>query len=228
MATIKIDVDRKEEVKTQRFNPTMPIPAEASAIHGIYDEDVVDKPTFAEKAKEYAEYFKGCDFGGFNSNKFDFPMLVEEMLRANVEFETEGRKFVDVQRIFHQMEQRTLSAAYKFYCDKTLENAHSAEADTIATYEVLKAQIERYKEIGNDMESLHKISGQSNLVDLAGRIVLNDKGQEVFNFGKHKGKMVSYVFKNEPGYHQWMMDSDFSLDTKRKLTKIKMQGFGTK
>ncbi len=228
MATIKIDVDGKEEVKTQRFNPTMPIPAEASAIHGIYDEDVADKPTFAEKAKEYAEYFKGCDFGGFNSNKFDFPMLVEEMLRANVEFETEGRKFVDVQRIFHQMEQRTLSAAYKFYCDKTLENAHSAEADTIATYEVLKAQIERYKEIGNDMESLHKISGQSNLVDLAGRIVLNDKGQEVFNFGKHKGKMVSYVFKNEPGYYQWMMDSDFSLDTKRKLTKIKMQGFGTK
>jgi DNA polymerase-3 subunit epsilon len=228
MATIKIDVDGKEEVRTQRFNPTMPIPAEVSAIHGIYDEDVADKPTFAEKAKEYAEYFKGCDFGGFNSNKFDFPMLVEEMLRANVEFETEGRKFVDVQRIFHQMEQRTLSAAYKFYCDKTLENAHSAEADTIATYEVLKAQIERYKEIGNDMESLHKISGQSNLVDLAGRIVLNDKGQEVFNFGKHKGKMVSYVFKNEPGYYQWMMDSDFSLDTKRKLTKIKMQGFGTK
>ncbi len=228
MATIKIDVDGKEEVRTQRFNPTMPIPAEASAIHGIFDEDVADKPTFAEKAKEYAEYFKGCDFGGFNSNKFDFPMLVEEMLRANVEFETEGRKFVDVQRIFHQMEQRTLSAAYKFYCDKTLENAHSAEADTIATYEVLKAQIERYKEIGNDMESLHKISGQSNLVDLAGRIVLNDKGQEVFNFGKHKGKMVSYVFKNEPGYYQWMMDSDFSLDTKRKLTKIKMQGFGTK
>jgi DNA polymerase-3 subunit epsilon len=228
MATIKIDVDGKEEVRTQRFNPTMPIPAEVSAIHGIYDEDIADKPTFAEKAKEYAEYFKGCDFGGFNSNKFDFPMLVEEMLRANVEFETEGRKFVDVQRIFHQMEQRTLSAAYKFYCDKTLENAHSAEADTIATYEVLKAQIERYKEIGNDMESLHKISGQSNLVDLAGRIVLNDKGQEVFNFGKHKGKMVSYVFKNEPGYYQWMMDSDFSLDTKRKLTKIKMQGFGTK
>ncbi|MFA9213631.1 MAG: exonuclease domain-containing protein [Candidatus Methylacidiphilales bacterium] len=228
MATIKIDVDGKEEVRCERFNPTKPIPAEVSAIHGIFDEDVKDKPTFAESAKEYADYFKGCDFGGFNSNKFDFPMLVEEMLRANVDFETEGRKFVDVQRIFHQMEQRTLSAAYKFYCDKTLENAHSAEADTIATYEVLKAQIERYKEIGNDMESLHKISGQSNLVDLAGRIVLNDKGEEVFNFGKHKGKMVSYVFKNEPGYYQWMMDSDFSLDTKRKLTKIKMQGFGSK
>jgi DNA polymerase-3 subunit epsilon len=228
MATIKVNVDGTEEIKTQRFNPTIPIPAEVSAIHGIFDEDVKDMPTFAEKAKEYAEYFKSCDFGGFNSNKFDFPMLVEEMLRANVEFETEGRKFVDVQRIFHQMEQRTLSAAYKFYCDKTLENAHSAEADTIATYEILKAQLDRYEVLDNDMESLHKISGQANLVDLAGRIVLNDKGQEVFNFGKHKGKMVSYVFKNEPGYYQWMMDNDFSLDTKRKLTQIKMQGFGSK
>jgi len=228
MSTVKIGVDGTEEVLTQRFNPTIPIPAEVSAIHGIFDEDVKDKPTFAEKAKEYAEYFKGCDFGGFNSNRFDFPMLVEEMLRAEVDFETEGRKFVDVQRIFHQMEQRTLGAAYKFYCNKTLENAHSAEADTLATLEVLKAQIERYETLGNDMESLHKISGQSNLVDLAGRIVLNDKGIEVFNFGKHKGKPVSLVFKTEPGYYQWMMDNDFSLDTKRKLTKIKMQGFGSK
>ncbi|MES2382221.1 MAG: 3'-5' exonuclease [Bacteroidota bacterium] len=226
MATVKIAVDGTEEVRTQRFNPTIPIPAEVSAIHGIFDEDVKDMPLFAEKAKEYTEYFKGCDFGGFNSNKFDFPMLVEEMLRAGVEFETEGRKFVDVQRIFHQMEQRTLSAAYKFYCDKTLENAHSAEADTLATLEVLKAQIARYESLGNDMESLHKVSGQGNLVDLAGRIVLNDKGLEVFNFGKHKGKSVAEVFKNEPGYYQWMMDNDFSLDTKRKLTKIKMQGFG--
>lgn len=228
MATVKIGVDGSEEIKTQRFNPTIPIPSVVSAIHGIFDEDVKDMPTFAEKAKEYAEYFKGCDFGGFNSNKFDFPMLVEEMLRAEVEFETEGRKFVDVQRIFHQMEQRTLGAAYKFYCNKTLENAHSAEADTIATYEVLKAQIVKYEGLGNDMESLHKVSGQANLVDLAGRMILNEKGQEVFNFGKHKGKMVSYVLKNEPGYYQWMMDSDFSLDTKRKLTKIKMQGFGVK
>jgi DNA polymerase-3 subunit epsilon len=228
MASIKIGIDGSEEVKSERFNPTIPIPAEVSAIHGIFDEDVTDKPTFAEKAKEYADYFKGCDFGGFNSNKFDFPMLVEEMLRANVDFDIEGRKFVDVQRIFHQMEQRTLSAAYKFYCNKNLENAHSAEADTIATYEVLKAQIEKYQDIGNDMESLHKISGQANLVDLAGRIVMNDKGEEVFNFGKHKGKMVSYVFKNEPGYYQWMMDNDFSLDTKRKLTKIKLAGFGKK
>lgn len=228
MASIKIGVDGSEEVKSERFNPTIPIPAEVSAIHGIFDEDVIDKPTFAAKAKEYADYFKGCDFGGFNSNKFDFPMLVEEMLRANVDFDIEGRKFVDVQRIFHQMEQRTLSAAYKFYCNKNLDNAHSAEADTIATYEVLKAQIEKYQDIGNDMESLHKISGQANLVDLAGRIVMNDKGEEVFNFGKHKGKMVNYVFKNEPGYYQWMMDNDFSLDTKRKLTKIKLAGFGKK
>jgi DNA polymerase-3 subunit epsilon len=149
-------------------------------------------------------------------------------LRADIDFDLKNRKLIDVQNIFHMMEPRNLTAAYKFYCDKTLENAHSAEADTIATYEVLKAQLDRYEVLGNDMESLHKISGQANLVDLAGRIVLNDKGQEVFNFGKHKGKMVSYVFKNEPGYYQWMMDNDFSLDTKRKLTQIKMQGFGSK
>jgi len=228
LATIKIDPDGTEESRTQRFNPTIHIPHEVSLIHGIYDEDVKDKPTFAEKAKDLAEYFKGCDFGGFNSNKFDFPMLVEEMLRAGVDFDAENRKFVDAQRIFHQMEQRTLTAAYKFYCGKILENAHSAEADTRATLEVLMAQIERYDELENDMDQLHKFSGQNNNVDLSGRMIYDKKGQAIFNFGKHKGKIVADVLKVEPSYYQWIMDNDFALDTKRRLTQIKLSGFGTK
>lgn len=227
LATIKIFTDGTEETKVQRFNPTIPIPAEVSKIHGIYDEDVTDKPTFAERAKELAEYLKGCDFGGFNSNKFDFPLLVEEMLRANVEFEVESRKFIDVQRIFHQMEQRNLSAAYAFYCGKNLENAHSAEADTRATLDVLKAQIERYDSLENDIDFLHKFSGQTRNVDLAGRMVYNEKGVPMFNFGKHKGKLVEDVLKAEPGYYQWIMDNDFALDTKRRLTQIKLKNFGT-
>lgn len=226
LAYIKVFPDGTEEKHTYRFNPEMPIPVEASMIHGIYDADVANEPTFASKAKELAEKFTGCDFGGFNSNKFDFPMLVEEFLRSQVDFETENRKFVDAQRIFHMMEQRTLSAAYKFYCDKTLENAHSAMADTQATYEVLLAQIDRYDNLENDIDQLHSISGQSNNVDLAGRIVLNDKKVPVFNFGKHRGKAVLDVFKFEPAYYQWMMDNDFPLETKRKLTKLKLSGFG--
>jgi DNA polymerase-3 subunit epsilon len=226
LAYIKVFPDGTEEKNTMRFNPQMPIPLETSLIHGIYDADVEDEPTFASKAKELADKFTGCDFGGFNSNKFDFPMLVEEFLRSQVDFETENRKFVDAQRIFHMMEQRNLSAAYKFYCDKNLENAHSAMADTQATYEVLLAQIERYENLENDIEQLHSMSGQSNNVDLAGRIVYNDKKVPVFNFGKHKGRAVLDVFKTEPAYYQWMMDNDFPLETKRKLTKIKLSGFG--
>ncbi len=226
LAYIKVFPDGTEEKKTFRFNPEMPIPPEVSMIHGIYDEDVANEPTFASRAKELAECFSGCDFGGFNSNKFDFPMLVEEFLRSQVDFETENRKFVDAQRIFHMMEQRNLSAAYKFYCDKTLENAHSAMADTQATYEVLLAQIERYENLENDIDQLHSISGQSNNVDLAGRMVYNDKKVPVFNFGKHRGRAVLDVFKIEPAYYQWMMDNDFPLETKRKLTKIKLSGFG--
>jgi DNA polymerase-3 subunit epsilon len=209
-----------------RFNPQMPIPIETSLIHGIYDEDVANEPTFTERAKELADKFAGCDFGGFNSNKFDFPMLVEEFLRSQIDFDTENRKFVDAQRIFHMMEQRNLTAAYKFYCDKNLENAHNALADTQATYEVLLAQIERYENLENDIEQLHAVSGQSNNVDLAGRMVYNDKKVAVFNFGKHRGKAVQDVFKFEPGYYQWMMDNDFPLETKRKLTKLKLAGFG--
>lgn len=226
LAYIKLFPDGSEEKKTLRFNPEMPIPIEASMIHGIYDADVANEPTFVSKAKEIADIFAGCDFGGFNSNKFDFPMLVEEFLRSQIDFDTENRKFVDAQRIFHMMEQRTLSAAYKFYCNKTLENAHNAMADTQATYEVLLAQIEKYEQLENNIDQLHSISGQSNNVDLAGRMVYNDKKIPVFNFGKHRGKPVQDVFKSEPAYYQWMMDNDFPLETKRKLTKLKLAGFG--
>jgi DNA polymerase-3 subunit epsilon len=228
LAYIKVFPDGTEEKKSMRFNPGMPIPLESSMIHGIYDADVANEPSFHERAKEIAEKFTGCDFGGFNSNKFDFPMLVEEFLRAQVDFDTENRKFVDAQRIYHMMEQRNLSAAYKFYCDKVLENAHNAMADTQATYEVLLAQIEKYENLQNDIDHLHAVTGQSNNVDLAGRMIYNDKKQPVFNFGKHRGKLVQDVFKQEPAYYQWMMDNDFPLETKRQLTKIKLQGFGSK
>lgn len=223
IACIKIFPNGNEEVRVQRINPEMPIPPEVTAIHGISDADVADKPTFAALAKDFALFMQGCDFGGFNSNKFDFPMLVEEFLRAGVEFDPENRKFVDAQRIFHVMEPRNLKAAYKFYCDKDLENAHSAEADTRATWEVLKSQVEKYSQLQNNIDYLHQFSGQSNNVDLAGRMVFNDKGIEVFNFGKHKGKPVLQVLKSEPGYYQWVMDNDFSLDTKRHLTRIKLR-----
>jgi DNA polymerase-3 subunit epsilon len=222
---IKVMPDGTENVKTLRFNPGIPIPHEVSLIHGIYDEDVKDAPLFKQKAKELAEEFKGCDFAGFNSNKFDFPLMVEEFLRAGVEFDVENRKFVDAQRIFHMMEQRTLTAAYKFYCNKELVNAHSAEADTIATLEVLKAQIERYENLENDVDFLHNFTKQDKNVDLAGRIIYNNDGIPVFNFGKHKGKAVQEVFKTDFGYYDWMMNGDFAEDTKRRLTQIKLQGF---
>ena len=222
---IKVMPDGTENIKTLRFNPGIPIPHEVSLIHGIYDDDVKDAPLFKQKAKELAEEFKGCDFAGFNSNKFDFPLLVEEFLRAGVEFDVENRKFVDAQRIFHMMEQRTLTAAYKFYCNKELVNAHSAEADTIATLEVLKAQIERYENLENDVDFLHNFTKQDKNVDLAGRMVYNNDGVPVFNFGKHKGKPVQEVFKTDFGYYDWMMNGDFAEDTKRRLTQIKLQGF---
>lgn len=222
---IKVMPDGTENVKTMRFNPGMPIPLEVSLIHGIYDEDIKDAPLFKQKAKELAEEFKGCDFAGFNSNKFDFPLMVEEFLRAGVEFDVENRKFVDAQRIFHMMEQRTLSAAYKFYCNKELVNAHSAEADTIATLEVLKAQIEHYEGLQNDVEFLHNFTKQDKNVDLAGRMIYNNDGKPVINFGKHKGKLVEEVFKTDYGYYDWMMNGDFAEDTKRRLTQIKLQAF---
>lgn len=222
LAVIKIHTNNSTEERHFVFNPEIPIPAEATAIHGISDEDVKDKPTFKSKAAEIAKFFTGCDIAGFNSNKFDFPLLVEEFLRAGVDFETDGKRFIDAQRIFHMFEPRTLSAAYKFYCNKTLENAHSAMADTRATLEVLLAQMHKYPQLNNNLDEVHKLSGQDKLVDLAGRMVLNERGEPVFNFGKHRGKLVKTVLKEEPAYYDWILQSDFSEDTKRKLTRIKL------
>ena len=237
LAMLKVMPNGSTEKKVQLVNPTIPIPEEAAMIHGIRDEDVKDKPTFKELAKNLAKFLEGCDLGGYNIVRFDVPLLVEEFLRADVDFEVSQRKLIDAQRIFFLMEKRTLSAAYKFYCDKELIGAHGAEADNDATYEVFKSQIEKYNgqeatdtsgnaigKIENDMASIHNLVA-SNMVDLAGRLVLNDKGIEVFNFGKHKGKPVADVFKREPGYYDWMMQGDFPLDTKRKLTQIKLRNF---
>lgn len=223
ISLLKVFPNGTEELRTYRVNPQLPIPKEASAVHGIYDEDVADKPSFKQLAPELNSFLELCDFGGFNSNKFDFPLLVEEFYRADIEFETNNRKFIDVQRIFHKMEPRNLSAAYKFYCDKSLENAHSAEADTIATWQVLQAQIKRYAQLPNDIKGLHEMSGQGNNVDLAGRFVYNNDNVPVFNFGKHKGIPVSDVLTREPSYYNWMMDGDFPLQTKRVLTELRLK-----
>ncbi len=224
ISMIKLFPDGKEVVKTRRINPEMPIPAQSSEIHGIYDEDVKDEPKFKEIAKSLATFIDGCDFAGFNSNKFDAPVLAEEFLRAGLDIDIKKRKFIDVQNIFHKLEQRTLVAAYKFYCQKDLENAHSAEADTRATMEVLMSQIEKYDELEGDVDFLSKFSERGSNVDYAGRIVLNEKGQEVINFGKHKGRPVVEVFASEPSYYSWMMNGDFPEYTKRVITKIKLNG----
>ena len=197
ISMIKVGFDGSKQIKTRRINPEMPIPAEATAVHGITDEDVKDEPTFKQIAKSLAQFIEGCDFGGFNSNRFDLPVLVEEFMRAEVDVDFKRRNYVDVQNIFHKKEQRTLVAAYKFYCDKDLENAHSAEADTMATYEVLEAQIERYGDIGNTVEELAAFSTHGKTVDFAGRIALDDKGVEVFTFGKYKGRSVAEIFEKE-------------------------------
>ncbi len=221
---LKIYPNGKEEIKSRRINPEIPIPPEATQVHGITDEDVKDCPTFKQVAKSLAQQLDGCDLAGFNSSRFDVPMLAEEFLRAGVDFDMKNRRFVDVQIIFHRKEPRTLEAAYRFYCDKELENAHSAEADTLATYEVLKSQLERYPDLVNDVEALsNEFSSFKDNVDFAGRIVLNDKGVEIFNFGKHKGKSVAEVLKKEPSYYSWMMDGDFPLNTKQELTRIRLK-----
>lgn len=221
---LKVYPNGKEEVKSRRINPEIPIPPQATAIHGITDDDVKDCPTFKQVARSLADQLEGCDLAGFNSSRFDVPMLAEEFLRAGVDFDMSKRKFVDVQIIFHKKEQRSLEAAYAFYCDKKLENAHSAEADAIATYEVLKSQLDRYPDLANDIEALSKeYSSFNNNVDFAGRIICNEEGVEVFNFGKHKGKPVLQVLKNEPGYYNWMMEGDFPLNTKQVLTKIRLR-----
>jgi DNA polymerase-3 subunit epsilon len=237
IAVIKLMPSGEVITKTHRVNPTIPIPAESSAIHGIFNDDIKDKPTFKEVAREYAKFMEGSDLSGFNILKFDIPMLVEEFLRADVEFDYSRKKIIDSQKIFHLMEKRTLSAALKFYAGRELVDSHSAVADTQASLDVLLAQVERYEgqlvtdslgkqigEIKNDMETLSKLTG-SELVDLAGRMVMNSKGEEVFNFGKHKNKNVTAVLKDDPSYYDWMMNGDFPLDTKRKLTEIKLRSF---
>ena len=224
ISLLKVHPNGKEEIKSRLINPEMPIPAQSTAIHGITDDDVKDSPTFKQVAKSLADMLEGCDLAGFNSSRFDVPMLSEEFLRAGVDFDMSKRKFVDVQIIFHKKEQRTLEAAYKFYCDKELQNAHSAEADTIATYEVLKSQLDRYPDLENDVAFLSKeYSSFNNNVDFAGRIIFDDKGVELFNFGKHKVKPVAQVLRNEPSYYSWMMDGDFPLNTKQVLTKIRLR-----
>ena len=220
ISMVKVGVDGEKQVKTRRINPEMPIPAEATAVHGISDEDVKDEPTFKQIAKSLAQFIEGCDFGGFNSNRFDLPMLVEEFIRAGVDVDFKRRKYIDVQNIFHKKEQRTLVAADKFYCDKDLENAHSAEADTMATYEVLEAQIERYGDIGNTVDELAEFSTHGQSVDFAGRIALNEKGEEVFTFGKYKGRTVVEIFEKEPSYYSWLQNGDFPQYTKKIFTEI--------
>ena len=223
ISLVKVMPDGEEIIKTRRLNPQMHIPAEATAIHGITDEDVKDCPTFAQVAKSLEQFIQGCDFGGFNSNRFDLPMLVEEFLRVGINVDFKKRKFIDVQNIFHKMEQRTLVAAYKFYCNKDLTEAHSAEADTLATYEVLKAQLDRYPTLENDVNALAEFSARGETVDYAGRIVYDSKGNEVFGFGKYKGRRVSEVFATDPSYYTWMMNGDFPLYTKKVITEIRFR-----
>ena len=233
ISVIKLNPDGSEEVKTWRVNPGMPIPLESSLVHGIYDEHIKDEPEFKALASAVAEFIGESDLAGYNSNKFDIPMLMDEFLRSGINFDLDNRHFVDVQNIFHQMEQRTLKAAYAFYCQKEIINAHSAEADTRATMEVLLAQIEKYKDVEfvdkkgvsskpivNDIAALHKFTNLNSPVDFAGRMVFNEQGEELFNFGKHKGKKVEDVFNAEPSYYSWMMQGDFPLYTKRKLEEI--------
>jgi DNA polymerase-3 subunit epsilon len=233
IAILKAMPDGTESVLTMRIHPGMPIPLQSSLIHGIYDEHIIDAPNFKDVAQELADFIGDADLAGYNSNRFDIPVLLEEFLRAGVDFDMSDRKFVDVQNIFHQMEQRTLRAAYKFYCDKDIENAHSAEADITATYHVLLAQLERYKEsdfedkqgnisrpVQNDVHALHQFTSMNKPVDFAGRMVYNENDEETFNFGKHKGKTVEQVFDIEPSYYAWMKQGDFPLFTKKKLDEI--------
>ena len=232
ISILKVNVDNSEEVYTRRINPQMPIPLESSMFHGIYDDDIKDAPTFKVLAEEIAAFIGDADLAGYNSNKFDVPMLMEEFLAAGMDFSLEGRSFVDVQNIFHQMEQRTLKAAYKFYCGKSSDNAHQAEDDVRATYEVLKAQLSRYENesftdkhgnisypVVNDVEELHKFTNLTKPVDFAGRLVYDEQDEVCINFGKHKGRRLTDVFDSEPSYYAWMQNGDFPLYTKRILEK---------
>jgi DNA polymerase-3 subunit epsilon len=228
ISILKVFPNGTEESKTWLVNPEMEIPKEVIAIHGITNEKVANEPTFKELAKEIQNMIKDSDLGGFNSNRFDIPLLAEEMLRAEVDFDMKNRVSVDVQTIFHKMEQRTLSAAYKFYCDENLEDAHSAEADTKATYEVLKAQLDKYDTLENDTKFLAEFSSRKKFADFAGFIIYNKNNEECFSFGKHKGKRVVDVLNDEPGYFGWLLNADFPLYTKKVLTAIKLKQFNNK
>ena len=222
---IKVYPDGREVEYCKRINPGMHIPEVASAVHGIYDEDVKDCPQFKEVAREIANEFEGCDLAGFNSNRFDLPLLAEEFLRAQVDIDLTRHHAIDVQVLYHKREPRTLSAAHKFYCGTEFDNAHSALADTRATYEVLKAQLDHYADMENSVEALSKESSFTRNVDFAGRLVYDDAGREVFNFGKYKGMPVAEVLRRDPSYYGWMMNGDFSLNTKQALTRIKVREF---
>lgn len=241
ICVLKINPDGTEEIKTRRINPTIPIPNEVSLIHGIYDEDIKDAPVFKTVAKSLADFIGDADLAGYNSNKFDVPMLLEEFYRAGLDFPMEERRLIDVQNIFHQMEQRTLVAAYRFYCNAELIGAHGAEADVRATYEVLKAQLDKYEgavytdkqgnqstPVVNDMDALASFSTNKDWVDFGGRMVYDKEGNELFNFGKHKGKKVVDVLAKEPSYFDWMMNGDFALSTKKALERIKLRGLQSK
>lgn len=219
IAIVKISPDGSRQVKRKLINPEMPIPPQSSEVHGITDDMVKDAPTFKQASNEIRQFLDNCDLAGYNSNKFDIPLLVEEFLRSGQDFRTDGRKLLDVQKVFHIMEPRTLSAAYRFYCNKELEGAHSAEVDATATWEVLEAQVERYPQIGNTVDSILKAVGEDEIVDFARRMVYQD-GKIVFNFGKHKGKVVEEVLRVERSYYDWMMQGDFPQHTKQKLTEI--------
>ena len=228
ISILKVFPDGKEDHKTWLVNPGIPIPKEVTAIHGISDEDVADKPHFKEIAKEVHNWIKDSDLGGFNSNRFDIPLLAEELLRAEIDFDMKNRVSVDVQTIYHKMEQRNLSAAYKFYCDEDLTDAHSAAADTKATYEVLKAQIDKYDNLENSMKFLSEFSSRRKFADFAGFITFNAKGEECFSFGKHKGRTVVEVLEEEPGYFGWLLNADFPLYTKKVLTSIRLRQVNNK
>lgn len=219
IALLRVSPDGTSQMKRRLVNPERPISPESSAIHGITDEMIKDAPVFKQVANEIRQFMDNADLGGYNSNKFDWPLLAEEFLRAGLDFDLSGRRMLDVQKIYHYMEPRNLSAAYKFYCDKNLDNAHSAETDISATWEVFQAQLNKYEQLGDSVESVLKIVGEEEIVDFPRRMVM-DNGREVFNFGKHKGKAVEDVLKTEPSYYDWVMKSDFALHTKLKLTEI--------
>ncbi len=239
ISILKVQPNNVEEQKTWRVNPGVPIPEQSSKIHGIFDKDVEGLPFFRDIAHEVSRFLQSCDLAGYNAIKFDIPVLMEEFLRTDTPFDLANRQLIDVQTIFMKMEPRTLKGAYRFFCQKELEDAHSAQADTYATYEILKAQLDRYqdaqyedvtgnksKPVVNDMQALHNFSSHHQNADLAGQIIFNAAGQEVFNFGKHKGRTVTEVFQNEPSYYDWMMKGEFPLFTKKLITSIKLRMFG--